>query len=297
MGGVQKKSNPFNKKTIAIGIIGASALGWAVFRPELLFINKKVNEAIPLAANETASILAKGEFVSGAHETKGMAQLVSSGGKTYVRLTDFNTSNGPDVRVIALTKSGNETAKDSIDLGSIKGNIGDQNYELPNGVDPTQITSISIWCKRFSVGFGSAMLNRKMAVRDFIGTNVAFGETVVTSGKWKGASAISGKASIIENDGKRVIRVQLNGTLPSNSTLKLVKRESLMLGSLNASIAFINLGAAAKGTHESSIPKDIDLWLYRSVALVQNGKVIAFVNLRSSQEKPGAFVPASLELA
>lgn len=70
-----------------------------------------------------------------------------------------------------------------------------------------------------------------------------------------------------------------------------------MLGKFDTMLTAINLGAAAKGTHESSIPKDIDLWLYRSVAFVQNGKVIAFVNLRSSQEKPGAFVPASLELA
>ncbi|HLO97760.1 MAG TPA: DM13 domain-containing protein [Fimbriimonas sp.] len=294
---MNQKNNLINKKTIALAILGFSVIGWALFRPELLFVNKTVNEALPVDNQSKTDILATGTFISGAHETKGNAQLVRSGTKTFVRFTDFSTSNGPDVRVIVIRGNGGETSPNAIDLGSIKGNIGDQNYELPEGVSPSEVSSISIWCKRFSVGFGSASLSPKTASRLFFGTNVGFGETVVTSGIVRGSSDLKGKASIVENAGKRVVRLQLAGSIPSGVTLKLVKKESLMVGPFDKSHPSIDLGAAQKGSREITIPKDIDAWLYRSVAVIQNGKIIAFVNLRSSQEKQGAYIPASLELA
>jgi len=45
-----------------------------------------------------------------------------------------------------------------IDLGVIKGNIGDQNYTLGNDLDLMKYRAVSIWCKRFSVNFGAAAL-------------------------------------------------------------------------------------------------------------------------------------------
>jgi hypothetical protein len=45
-----------------------------------------------------------------------------------------------------------------IDLGSIKGNIGDQNYPLGSDVDLSKYRAVSIWCQRFSVNFGAASL-------------------------------------------------------------------------------------------------------------------------------------------
>lgn len=45
-----------------------------------------------------------------------------------------------------------------IDLGSIKGNIGDQNYALGPDVDLSKYRAVSVWCKRFSVNFGTAPL-------------------------------------------------------------------------------------------------------------------------------------------
>jgi hypothetical protein len=48
-----------------------------------------------------------------------------------------------------------------VDLGSLKGNIGDQNYEVPSNVDLSKYRAATIWCKRFSVNFGTAPLNPK----------------------------------------------------------------------------------------------------------------------------------------
>jgi hypothetical protein len=47
---------------------------------------------------------------------------------------------------------------DFIDLGVIKGNIGDQNYNIGPGVDLSKYRTVSVWCKRVSVNFGAAPL-------------------------------------------------------------------------------------------------------------------------------------------
>jgi hypothetical protein len=84
-------------------------------------------------------------------------------GALMLRSTNFRTSNGPDVHVYLVA---GDDAKDSetvqhigfIDLGPIKGNIGDQNYALGSDVDLSKYRAVSIWCKRFSVNFGVAPL-------------------------------------------------------------------------------------------------------------------------------------------
>jgi hypothetical protein len=48
----------------------------------------------------------------------------------------------------------------SIDLGSIKGNIGDQNCTLGSDADLSKYRAVSVWCKRFSVNFGTAALSK-----------------------------------------------------------------------------------------------------------------------------------------
>ena len=146
---------------IVLVVIGAGA--WYAFRPERLFINQRVNEQFP-TASAASNKLATGRFHSGAHETKGTATLFQlADGKKMLRLTDFATSNGPDVHVYLVAA---DDAKDNdtvtkagfIDIGSLKGNIGDQNYDLPANTDLAKYHAVTIWCKRFSVNFGTAPL-------------------------------------------------------------------------------------------------------------------------------------------
>jgi len=87
--------------------------------------------------------------------------------KKTLRLTNFQTSNGPDVHVYLVAASDakdNETVTKAevVDLGSLKGNIGDQNYDLPANADLSKFHAVTIWCKRFSVNFGTAPLNSSM---------------------------------------------------------------------------------------------------------------------------------------
>lgn len=158
---------------IAGGIVVLVAVAWYLFRPELLFISKTVNEELPTAAPATIAmskgteptVLAKGDFRGLAHETKGVATIHQLGdGKRFLRLTNFETSNGPDVRVYLVAAPDardNETVTKAgfIDLGAMKGNIGDQNYEVPASADLNKYRSVSVWCRRFSVNFGSASLS------------------------------------------------------------------------------------------------------------------------------------------
>ena len=137
-----------------IGIL-VLAGGWFLFRPERLFINSYASDP---GFSASAKILASGRFKSDAHETTGRADVVLDAGKTFVRLSNFSTSNGPDVRVVLVVGKEPGSAK-SLDLGSLKGNIGDQNYEVPAGTDLSKFGAISIWCKRFSVNFGDAKLS------------------------------------------------------------------------------------------------------------------------------------------
>jgi hypothetical protein len=115
-------------------------------------------------AREPVSLVA-GSFHDGAHATKGTATIHRlADGKRILRLTDFETSNGPDVRVYLVAANDatdSETVKSAghVDLGKLKGNIGDQNYEVSADVDLDKYRAVTIWCARFGVNFGTAPLN------------------------------------------------------------------------------------------------------------------------------------------
>jgi hypothetical protein len=148
---------------LGVLIVVGGAGAWYAFRPERLFINQRVNEQFP-TASAASNKLATGQFHSGAHETKGTATLFQlADGKKMLRLTDFATSNGPDVHVYLVAANDakdNETVTKAgfVDIGSLKGNIGDQNYDLPANMDLARYRAVTIWCKRFSVNFGTAPL-------------------------------------------------------------------------------------------------------------------------------------------
>jgi hypothetical protein len=104
----------------------------------------------------------EGRFISREHDTAGHAAIITDGRQRFVRLTDFTTSNGPDVHVYltaGVTADGPEAAFDDdfVELGALKGNLGDQNYEVPPAADGRYRTVV-IWCDRFNAVFGAADL-------------------------------------------------------------------------------------------------------------------------------------------
>ena len=154
-----------NRRIWIVGLFVLGGIGWYLFRPELLFVNKQVNEEqVASVGGSVMRALATGRFHSVAHETHGTATIQDvGGGHRILRLTEFATSNGPDVRVYlvaAADAADNETVTKAgfVELGKLKGNQGDQNYDLPDDLDLSHYRAVTIWCRRFSVNFATAPL-------------------------------------------------------------------------------------------------------------------------------------------
>ncbi len=114
-------------------------------------------------------------------------------------------------------------------------------------------------------------------------TAVAAPTIEVTAGKFQGNNKIQGSAKIIERNEKRFVEFQWSKKPPTSVSFRLVKKESLAVGSFPKSVDFVNLGSSPKSV---GVSKKLDVWLYRSVAAIDSktNKIIAFVNLRSAQE-------------
>lgn len=157
------------KKWIVTGIgVAVLVAAWWAFRPEKLWVNVKVNEPAPFAPGADPQPLYTGLLAGRAHPTSGRVSVYQTpDGKRGLRLTNFTTSNGPDVHVV-LAQSADESLKqdfvkgqlNSVELGQLKANQGDQNYDLPDSADLNRYDSVVIYCERFNVVFGIGKLEK-----------------------------------------------------------------------------------------------------------------------------------------
>lgn len=118
-------------------------------------------------ATTAPRVIARGSLISHEHATSGtVVVLLLADGRRVLRLQDLRTSNGPDVKVwlsdaaVVPGSDGWRVFDDGTyaDLGSLKGNVGNQNYAVPDDVDLARLSSLSLWCDRFDVSFGAAEL-------------------------------------------------------------------------------------------------------------------------------------------
>lgn len=106
-------------------------------------------------AMPAAKTIAKGEFIARAHDVKGKALLIEKDGKKIVRFEDFETINGPDLRIYLSKDLSND---DFVELSKIKATKGNVNYEVPEGVDASKYNKVLVWCKAFGVLFSYSVL-------------------------------------------------------------------------------------------------------------------------------------------
>jgi hypothetical protein len=161
---------------VGLALVGVVAFVLWFFEPQALFIDDTVSETAPGvdapdssergngSAGAPADELAKGSFRPLGHDARGTAVVIDAAdGNVYVRFVDFEVENGPDLKVYlsraAADAPEGELAADIVDLGDLKGNVGDQNYLVPGSVDVGNYRSVVVWCKRFSVGFAVAPLD------------------------------------------------------------------------------------------------------------------------------------------
>ena len=126
--------------------------------------DKEMDEPMPEMENAPV-IIAQGQLqdADSFHQGSGSTTIYQLPDGQYVlRFEDFESTNGPDLHVL-LAKHPTPTTREDVmqgylDLGSLKGNIGNQNYEIPADVDISEYNSIVIYCMPFHVIFSTASL-------------------------------------------------------------------------------------------------------------------------------------------
>lgn len=159
---------------VILGLVAVAVLLIvAYFQPQKLFLNERHNDPLPVssaaatagaaAASAADHVLLSGNLRSLEHQSSGRVLLIAlADGSRILRFEDLETSNGPDLRVylssVPASQSWYGYDRDFVELGSLKGNLGNQNYPVPGSLDVARYRTAVIWCKRFAVGFAVASL-------------------------------------------------------------------------------------------------------------------------------------------
>jgi hypothetical protein len=125
---------------------------------------KEANSGEPQTANEEMPTTSDPEETyevveTAGHPAEGEVRIVRSDGKTYVRFENFSTINGPNLHIY-LAKD--LEANEFVDLGPIKANKGNINYEVPAGVDISEYKYVMHWCVPFRILFNYAEITNNL---------------------------------------------------------------------------------------------------------------------------------------
>ena len=119
---------------------------------------EKDGDSMAAESETTESIKFAGSFIGvgdGIHDAQGSAKVIPVSKGSILRLKDFSSTNRPDLYVYL---SSDKDATDIVNLGKLKANIGNQNYEIPDGTNLSKYGTVLIWCQQFSVLYGRAEL-------------------------------------------------------------------------------------------------------------------------------------------
>ena len=122
----------------------------------------EVTETMPEESGPLAVSTGEFEDFDSFHQGSGSATIYRlEDGSHVLRFEDFEVTNGPDLHVLLVPDpdpADREAIEGYVDLGSLKGNLGDQNYEIPEDVDISNFGSVVIYCQPFHVIFSIAGL-------------------------------------------------------------------------------------------------------------------------------------------
>jgi len=262
------------RNLILVLVVIVGAVAWYAFRPERLFIDQSVSESFPTAAATTNAAsapvtLAAGQFHGVAHDARGLAAVYRTPeGKRVLRLTEFETSNGPELQlylVAADDATDSEMVKKAgfVTLGALKGNKGDQNYEIADDIDLSKYRAVTVWCRRFGVNFATAPLAMQSESSQ---------PRTVASGRFHGvAHGAAGLATIYQlTEGKQVLRLtEFKTSNGPELQLYLVAADDATDSDTVKNAGFITLGPLKgnEGEQNYEVPAGTDLTKYRAVTV------------------------------
>ncbi|MEO0497198.1 MAG: DM13 domain-containing protein [Pseudomonadota bacterium] len=150
------------KLIAAVAFVAVAAFAWYAFSP--LLFDDVVDETIEAGAGNAAIVSGQFRDADSAHRGSGNATIfTAASGEPRLAFTEFEVTNGPDLEVWLVKNpdpqsSADVKASEWVSLGQLKGNIGDQSYAIPEGVDLGEYGSAVIWCEQFGVLFSVATL-------------------------------------------------------------------------------------------------------------------------------------------
>nr|WP_302476600.1 DM13 domain-containing protein [Gordonia rubripertincta] len=173
----RRRRRPWVLGGVGLLVVVAVAVAAVIFQPWLIFVDTEVDDEIPVAVTPSTSwdgqppaapaVLSEGRLISHEHPTSGTVTIIEKpDGSRVLAIENLDTTTGPDVHVwlsqaeVVEGFSGWRTAAGPphVDLGMIKGNKGNQVYEIPADVDLAAYPAVFLWCVKFSVSFGAAEL-------------------------------------------------------------------------------------------------------------------------------------------
>ncbi|HRH23869.1 MAG TPA: DM13 domain-containing protein [Candidatus Magasanikbacteria bacterium] len=133
------------------------------FKEEMKTMDQNEQTSDDMPAGPEITTLATGSIVEVVHKGTGDVKIIEVDGKKILRFENLDVLNGPDLRVFisksTYVKSSGDLGE-HIELGKLKGNKGNQNYEIPDDLDVTRYNTVIIYCNPFSVVFNTARLDR-----------------------------------------------------------------------------------------------------------------------------------------
>ena len=146
-------------EALPAGAISQSKMEYKAAMEEKAMMEKEMMEKEAME-KEMSTTSYEGTFTGvgdGIHDAQGDAYTIPlENGNNVLRLENFESTNGPDLYVYLAT---DDRATDFVNLGILKANNGNQNYDIPADTDLTKYNNVLIWCKSFGVLFGSADLS------------------------------------------------------------------------------------------------------------------------------------------
>ena len=113
----------------------------------------------PMESEPTVALSGTFKDADSFHRGSGKATVFTfADGKRVLRFEDFTVTNGPALSVYLVRDQDGNVDSGFLDLGKLKGNKGNQNYDIPADVDLSTYKSVVIWCVPFRVTFATASL-------------------------------------------------------------------------------------------------------------------------------------------
>ncbi len=146
-------------------IASAGSDGAAVNDPDATTVPVDADVSPPTTAPPAPAgptLLGSGRFVglAGHHGTGDAGFFALEDGAGVLRLEHLDIQNGPDLRLYVVNGADQTSpGNDSLYLGELRGNVGNQTYDLPADFSLTSGDwTVLVWCEAFSVEFVAATI-------------------------------------------------------------------------------------------------------------------------------------------